>query len=164
MAKCIWYKACQWLAAGCWFSPDTPVSSTNKTDCHDIVEMSLKVALNTKTLTHMPSVFFIDMQIQNKNTKERKYVFLNLMLYLWSIVDGYVVFNAIEQNPVSTCLLWISSFCNFSMMRSMAGFQENSHICRNTKLHIGYHVNSDTSPNTKLLTGFHKNYHISPNT
>jgi hypothetical protein len=30
-----------------WFSPDTPVSSTNKTDCHDITVIRLKVALNT---------------------------------------------------------------------------------------------------------------------
>jgi hypothetical protein len=30
-----------------WFSPDPPVSSTNKTDCHDITEILLKVALNT---------------------------------------------------------------------------------------------------------------------
>jgi hypothetical protein len=30
------------------FSPGTPVSSTNKTDCHDIAELLLKVALNTK--------------------------------------------------------------------------------------------------------------------
>ena len=29
------------------FSPDTPVSSTNKTDRHDITEILLKVALNT---------------------------------------------------------------------------------------------------------------------
>jgi hypothetical protein len=36
-------KVCQWLAAGQWFSPGTPVSSTNKTDCHDIVEILLKV-------------------------------------------------------------------------------------------------------------------------
>ena len=28
------YKVCQWLAAGLWFSLDTPVSPTNKTDCH----------------------------------------------------------------------------------------------------------------------------------
>jgi hypothetical protein len=34
-----------------WFSPGTPVSSTNKTDCHDITDILLKVALNTKTLT-----------------------------------------------------------------------------------------------------------------
>jgi hypothetical protein len=30
-----------------WFSPNTRVSSTNKTDCHDIAEIFLKVALNT---------------------------------------------------------------------------------------------------------------------
>ena len=36
------------LAALCrWFSPGTPVSSTNKTDLHDITEILLKVALNT---------------------------------------------------------------------------------------------------------------------
>jgi hypothetical protein len=32
---------------GRWFSPGTPVSSTNKTDCYDIAEILLKVALNT---------------------------------------------------------------------------------------------------------------------
>ena len=29
------------------FSPGTPVSSTNKTDCHDITEILVKVVLNT---------------------------------------------------------------------------------------------------------------------
>ena len=29
-------KACQWLAADLWFSLCTPVSSTNKSYCHDI--------------------------------------------------------------------------------------------------------------------------------
>jgi len=33
--------------AGWWFSPGTPVSSTSKTDRHDITEIVLKVALNT---------------------------------------------------------------------------------------------------------------------
>jgi hypothetical protein len=42
---------CQWLATGWWFSLGTPVSSINKTDCHDIAEILLKVALNTITLT-----------------------------------------------------------------------------------------------------------------
>ena len=36
-----------------WFSPASPVSSTNKIDSHDIVEILLKVALNTITLTHI---------------------------------------------------------------------------------------------------------------
>jgi hypothetical protein len=43
-------KVCQWLSAGRWFSP---VSSTNKTDLHDITEILLKVSLNTITLTHI---------------------------------------------------------------------------------------------------------------
>jgi hypothetical protein len=30
-----------------WFSAGTLVSSTNKTDCHDIAEILLKVVLNT---------------------------------------------------------------------------------------------------------------------
>ena len=43
-------KVFQWLSAGRWFSPGTPVSSTNKTVRHDITEILLKVALNTITL------------------------------------------------------------------------------------------------------------------
>ena len=35
----------------CGFSPGFPVSNTIKTDCHDITEILLKVALNTITLT-----------------------------------------------------------------------------------------------------------------
>jgi hypothetical protein len=35
------------VICGQWFSPGTPVSSTNKTDHHDITEVLLKVALNT---------------------------------------------------------------------------------------------------------------------
>jgi hypothetical protein len=38
---------------GQWFSPVTPVSSTNKTDCRDITEILMKVALNTITLTYV---------------------------------------------------------------------------------------------------------------
>jgi len=36
------------LAHGRWFSPGTPASSTTKTGHHDIAEILLKVALNTK--------------------------------------------------------------------------------------------------------------------
>ena len=43
----LYNKVCQWLATGWWFSSGTPVSSTNKTDRHDIAEIMLKVALNT---------------------------------------------------------------------------------------------------------------------
>jgi len=36
--------------AGRWFSQRTPVSATNKTDRHDIIEILLKVMLNTLSL------------------------------------------------------------------------------------------------------------------
>jgi len=44
-------KVCQWIATGRCFSSCTPVSSTNKTDHHDITEI-LKVSFNTMTLTN----------------------------------------------------------------------------------------------------------------
>ena len=52
-------KVCQWLATGRWFSPCTPVSSTNKTDRHDITGILLKVALNTikPNLTSTEAIF-----------------------------------------------------------------------------------------------------------
>jgi hypothetical protein len=44
------------MVAGQWFSPGTLVSSTKKTDRHDIAEILLKVALNTITLTANPEI------------------------------------------------------------------------------------------------------------
>jgi hypothetical protein len=41
-------KVYQLLAYGRWFPPGTPASSTTKTGRHDIAEILLKVALNTK--------------------------------------------------------------------------------------------------------------------
>jgi len=46
-------KVYQLLAQGRWFSPGTPASSTTKTGLHDIAEILLKVALNTKIQIHM---------------------------------------------------------------------------------------------------------------
>ena len=45
-----YHQFCQRLSACRRFFPDTPVSSTNKTDRHDKTEISLKVALNTINL------------------------------------------------------------------------------------------------------------------
>jgi len=56
----ILHDVCQWLATGRWFSPGSPVSSTNKTDHHDIIEILLKVALSTikkqTNKTNSPSI------------------------------------------------------------------------------------------------------------
>ena len=47
------------LAKGRWFSPGLPVSSTNKTDRHDITEIVLKVALNTIKQTNKLNILII---------------------------------------------------------------------------------------------------------
>jgi hypothetical protein len=43
-------SVCQWLATGRRCFSGTPVSSSNKTDRHDITEIFLKVALHPITL------------------------------------------------------------------------------------------------------------------
>jgi hypothetical protein len=45
------------LAHGRWFSPGTPASSTTKTGGHDIAEILLKVALNTKNQSINQTIF-----------------------------------------------------------------------------------------------------------
>ena len=60
MARCtaLCDKVCQWLPTGWWFSSGPPVSSTNKTDLHDITEILLKVALSTiKQINKQKHVF-----------------------------------------------------------------------------------------------------------
>ena len=44
-------KVCQWFATSRLFSP---VSSTNKTDCHDVAEILLQVTLNTTNINQAP--------------------------------------------------------------------------------------------------------------
>ena len=56
-------------ATGLLFSLGTPVSSTTKTDGHDIAEISLKVALSIITLTPNP-VFNYDMLKDIDDIKE----------------------------------------------------------------------------------------------
>jgi hypothetical protein len=65
-----------------WFSPGPPVSSTNKTDHHDITEILLKVALNTikqigfVCLLNTDTLGFL-MRILNYQMSPIKYVLLS---------------------------------------------------------------------------------------
>jgi hypothetical protein len=45
-----------------WFSPGTPISSTNKTDHHDITEILLKVLLKH------PNPLWLDQYLHNHTT------------------------------------------------------------------------------------------------
>ena len=80
---------CQWssLSTGRWFSPGTPISSTNKTDLHDITEILLKVALNTITITsitHHITVLYHAL----KNCKHQFYLkYIELIILYWCQPD-----------------------------------------------------------------------------
>ena len=65
-------KFYQWLVTGRWFSPGPPVSSTNKTNRHDITEILLKVALNTIEQTNNTHFYLLE------------YRNIRNILFLWS--------------------------------------------------------------------------------
>jgi hypothetical protein len=52
-------KVDQLLAHGRWFSPGTPAYSTTKTGRHDLAEILLKVALNTKNQSINQSILIM---------------------------------------------------------------------------------------------------------
>ena len=77
-------KVCQWLAAGQWFSPGPPVSSTNKTDRHDITEILLKVALNTIKPTNqsfLSDLLYIGSYPPRININRQKCIYLTYMYW-----------------------------------------------------------------------------------
>jgi hypothetical protein len=65
--------------AGQWFSPGTLVSSTNKTDCHDIAEILLKVVLNTISIYIEPLYIAFKEKISFKLSKQN----FNLTEYVY---------------------------------------------------------------------------------
>ena len=66
--------------AGRWFSRGTPVSSTQKTDRHDITEIVLNVALNTIALTLLSSFYYEQMSNQNI------YIYKNVYILIIAII------------------------------------------------------------------------------
>jgi hypothetical protein len=75
-ARCttLYDKVCQWLATGRWCSPGPPVSSTNKTDRHDITEILLKEASNALHSS-------VSVQIE-QNAIKFKIAWIHLQLFL----------------------------------------------------------------------------------
>ena len=77
-------KVCQWLATDRWFSPDTPVSFTNKTDGHHITEILLKVALNNITIIYYH--FFLGKYLSDYCQSEKSKTgrtFTYLSMHIW---------------------------------------------------------------------------------
>jgi hypothetical protein len=75
-------NVCQWPAVGWLFSPDSPVSSTYKTDRHDIAEILLKVALNPHKPNPNPGItisYFGTCTLQFRIKSSNKLVQRNVM-------------------------------------------------------------------------------------
>ena len=83
-------KVCQWLATGRWFSPCPPVSPTSKTDCHDITEILLKVALNTinqakPTFTSFIYFIYVTPFFSDSLSFLKIHCFFLLFLNIWAL-------------------------------------------------------------------------------
>ena len=97
-------KVCQRHATGLWFSPGTPVSSTNKTDCHDITE----ILLSTKTLEE--SSIRVDNSIQSTYIRlkgkecSNKVIIWSTRVILRSIIgQQYLSYVRYIRTRVSQC-------------------------------------------------------------
>ena len=76
-------KVYQLLAHGRWFSPGTPASSSTKTGRHDIAEILLKVALNTKNQSSCTKgTMFKEIRINISITTCFRILLINLNVYI----------------------------------------------------------------------------------
>jgi hypothetical protein len=94
-------KVCQWLVTGQWFSPGPPVSSTNKTDRHDITEILLKVALNTiKQTKHLNknhrNSYFNNVSSQSFCQSQIP-VYTNTWHDTWCLIFGPYIINKLSK-------------------------------------------------------------------
>ena len=100
-------KVCQWLATALCFFPGPPVSSTNKTDRHDITEILLKVmkvALNTIKQTNN-ILDIIDSHVmwykQWTTTTIYLYAFTNIFFYkILLVIVKKKTFLSIWVHPI----------------------------------------------------------------
>jgi hypothetical protein len=81
--------------AGQWFSLRTPVSSTNKTDRHDITKPLLKVALNTIT--------------------SKPYLFIYLFIYLFVEIKYFTMYSPAISHNCNFIIVSASQFNTFRL-------------------------------------------------
>ena len=103
MIRCTWYNImwfviCQWLATSWYFSPGTPVSSTNKTDRHDITEILSKGALITISLTHryvwgIMYTLLKYISVKHHSPNSLYFIFLSFFIFSSHQIIDYLLFS-----------------------------------------------------------------------
>ena len=81
---------CQWLLPGRWFiSASTPISSTNKTDRHNIIEILMKLAFTTKNQT---KPIFMDNGLTDAQITNLSYIMESIHNFYFPSNFDYFVF------------------------------------------------------------------------
>ena len=112
-------KVCQLFATGQWFSPGPPVSSTNKTDHHNITGILLKVALSIIE----PQKFVFILQCKTKMTVVVLIVFKGV-LYQVSTCTVVISYkdshssNSFQGGSLSGQYLYSCHFLSFALHES----------------------------------------------
>jgi hypothetical protein len=96
------------FATGRWFSPGTPISSTNKTDRHDIAEILLKMTLSTikqaNKHTHIYIYIFIRLKIKPNSVRIR---YLSCQIFVLTL-------TGFELTPLIHCCTNRLALCSAS--------------------------------------------------
>ena len=71
---------------GWWFSPGTPVSLTNKTDCHDITEIFLKVKHHNPNPIFLRQTNRVNLKMKKKQKQKRDLCFEIHEIYCYEIL------------------------------------------------------------------------------
>ena len=115
---------CQWPPKGRWFSPDTPVSSINKTYRQEITEILLKVVLNSisqnqyikniqkwergMTIETTPVKYELDKSKNHENTNQHEH---HKNIRKQTSTNTFTIYVKLEINYMnSTCMLpnWVN--------------------------------------------------------
>ena len=114
-------KVCYWLVTGQWFSPGTPVSSTNKTDRHDIANILLKVALSTinQTCSHKNSVYIYlalewTFYFMKNCIKSCWYLFLHHTNPCLAVLENLLVLEVVASDSYGHILVFLILKTNMS--------------------------------------------------
>jgi hypothetical protein len=150
-------KACQWLATGQWFSLDTPVSPTNKTDYHDITEILVKVALNT-IKTFYTWCLHYNRDHDPTNDRRDWHNFSVFIKYIWNTITHFFILSEAISLPTSkpylienyivriiflttnSCYKWLYIIFDFKIVQNNKGLCNYNIIILYTLLNFIYDI------------------------